>query len=56
MNAAAEFPGMGSPRPDMGRTVRMLVEGNYNIYYVPAKDGILITAVVHSKRLPANWL
>jgi toxin ParE1/3/4 len=56
VDAAAEYPDMGSPRPDIGSSVRMLVEGNYNIYYVFEKDGILVTAIVHSKRLPANWL
>jgi plasmid stabilization system protein ParE len=53
---AAEHPGIGSPRPDIGKDTRMLVEGNYNIYYVSTRDGILLTAIVHSKRLPANWL
>ncbi len=51
---AAGYPESGSPRPNIGRNVRMLVEGNYNIYYIPGKQGILITAIVHSKRLPAN--
>jgi plasmid stabilization system protein ParE len=53
---AMEYPGGGASRPDIGGNVRMLVEGNYNVYYVPAKDGIVVTAIVHSKRLPANWL
>jgi hypothetical protein len=33
----------------------MLVVRNYNIYYVARHDGIVVTAIVHSKRLPANW-
>jgi plasmid stabilization system protein ParE len=52
---AVEHPAIGSPRADIGKDTRMLAEGN-NIYYVSTKDGILITAVVHSRRLPANWL
>lgn len=47
---------MGSPHPEFGNNARMLVEGNYKIVYVPTKDGILVTAIVHSRRLPANWL
>lgn len=43
-------------RPDIASDVRMLIEGNYNIYYVQKQDGILVTAIVHAKRLPANWL
>jgi toxin ParE1/3/4 len=53
---ASEHPSMGSPHPEFGANARMLVEGNYKIVYVPAKDGILVTAIVHSRRLPANWL
>jgi toxin ParE1/3/4 len=55
IEAAAEHPGLGSPRPDIGEGVRMLVEGNYNIYYAPSAQIIVVTAIVHSKRLPANW-
>lgn len=33
----------------------MLVEGNYKIIYKPSKDGILVTTIVHTRRLPANW-
>ena len=53
---ASEHPSMGSPHPEFGKNARMLVEGNYKIVYVPAKDGILVTAIVPSRRLPANWL
>lgn len=56
IDAASDYPGIGALRPDIGKDVRMLVEGNYNIYYISTKGGILITAIVHSKRLPANWL
>jgi toxin ParE1/3/4 len=52
---AAEHPGIGSLRPSIGKDTRMLVEGNYNIYYVATEEGIVVTAIVHSKRLPANW-
>lgn len=56
IEAAAVHPGIGSPRPDLGEKARMLVEGNYKIIYVPAKSGILVTAIAHTRRDPANWL
>jgi len=56
IEAAVIHPSMGSPHPEFGNNARMLVEGNYKIVYVPTKDGILVTAIVHSRRLPANWL
>ena len=56
VKSASEYPAMSSMRPDIASDVRMLIEGNYNIYYVQKRDGILVTAIVHAKRLPANWL
>ena len=52
----SEHPSMGSPHPEYGKNARMLVEGNYKIIYVPSGNGILVTAIVHARRLPANWL
>ena len=56
IEAAVIHPGIGSPRPEYGKNARMLVEGNYKIFYIPSKNGILVTAIVHARRLPANWL
>lgn len=53
---AADNPGIGSPRPEFGDGARILVEGNYKVVYVPDNDGIRVTAIVHSRRLPSNWL
>jgi hypothetical protein len=33
----------------------MLIEGNYNIYYIQKGHSIVVTAIVHAKRHPANW-
>lgn len=56
IESAAIHPNIGAPRPELGDNVRMLVEGNYKILYVPMKNGIVVTAIVHARRLPANWL
>jgi plasmid stabilization system protein ParE len=55
LESAAMHSGIGSPRPEFGDGARMLVEGNYKMIYVPDKGGIIVTAIVHSKRHPANW-
>jgi hypothetical protein len=39
-----------------GEKASMLIEGNYKIIYVPAKNGMLVTAIAHTRRDPANWL
>jgi toxin ParE1/3/4 len=52
---ASEHPGIGSLRPDIARDARMLIEGNYNIYYIQKGHSIVVTAIVHAKRHPANW-
>jgi plasmid stabilization system protein ParE len=55
IESAALHPGIGYPRPEFGETARMLVEGNYKVVYLAGKNGILVTAIVHSKWHPANW-
>jgi toxin ParE1/3/4 len=55
IEAASVHTGLGSPRPEIGKGARMLVEGNYKVVYVPEGDGIFVTTIVHSKRHPANW-
>ena len=46
----ADFPEMGSPRPDIAPTARMLVAGNYLVLYETADDGVVIVRVVHGAR------
>lgn len=53
---AAGQPGMGSPRPELSPTARILVEGRYLAIYEPQGYGILVVAVVHGMRDPAHWL
>ena len=55
-DVAADMPGVGSPRPELSRTARILVEGRYVIIYEPMPYGILVVAVVHGMRNPENWL
>jgi toxin ParE1/3/4 len=49
-------PGIGSARPELSATARILVEGRYIVIYEPADYGIFIVAIVHGARDPANWL
>ena len=53
---AASFPEMGSARPDIAPTARLLVEGSYVILYELVPEGVLIVAIVHGMRDPARWL
>lgn len=53
---AAAQPRMGSARPELSSTARILIEGNYIIIYEPEPEGILAVAVVHGARDPARWL
>lgn len=53
---AAEHPLMGSPRPELSATARLLVEGRYVVVYEPLEDGVLVVTVVHGMRDPDAWL
>lgn len=53
---AATQPSMGAPRPELSPTARLLIEGNYVLIYEPMDYGILLVAIVHGGRNPANWL
>jgi toxin ParE1/3/4 len=53
---AAEHPLMGAARPELSDTARILVEGRYVMIYEPITAGLLLIAVVHGMRDPANWL
>ncbi|MGB3831650.1 MAG: type II toxin-antitoxin system RelE/ParE family toxin [Mesorhizobium sp.] len=56
LELAAGQPHMGSPRPELSATARILVEGNYIVIYEPMRNGILAVAVVHGARDPGLWL
>jgi len=47
-------PEMGPVRPNIGRNVRSLVQGNYSIFYRlnPKRNEALILSVWHSRRRP----
>lgn len=52
----AEHPGMGSARPELSPTARIVIHGNYIGIYEPTLYGALIVAVVHGRREPSKWL
>ena len=52
----ADHPEMGSARPELSETARILVEGRYIAIYEPAPYGTLIVAIIHGMRDPQNWL
>ncbi|OWV76632.1 plasmid stabilization protein [Rhizobium sp. R339] len=53
---AAEHPHMGSPRPELSPTARILIEGRYIAIYEPMPYGIFVVAVVYGARDVENWL
>ena len=52
----ADHPEMGSARPELSETARILVKGRYIAIYEPAPYGVLIVAIVHGMRDQQNWL
>jgi len=53
---AGQHSEMGSARPELSATARVLVEGHYIAIYEPMPYGALIVAVVHGMRDPQTWL
>ena len=53
---ASAQPNMGSPRPELSPTARLLIEGRYLIIYEPMPYGIFVAAFVHSAREIESWL
>lgn len=53
---AATQPNMGVARPELSRSARTLIEGNYILIYEPMAYGILVVAIVHGGRNPENWV
>ncbi|ESX04204.1 plasmid stabilization protein [Mesorhizobium sp. LSJC268A00] len=56
LELAAQHPKMGSARPELSATARVLVEGRYIIIYEPQPDGVIAVAIVHGMRDPDPWL
>lgn len=50
MAAAAETPGIGSPRPALRDGLRSLAVGSYLIFYEPLHGGIDVIRVLHGAR------
>lgn len=50
IDALADHPGRGVPRPQLGTGIRMLVEGNYLILYRVKAVEVLIARAVHGAR------
>jgi toxin ParE1/3/4 len=50
LDLLAEFPEMGSPRPELTPSGRILVEGNYVILYEPSGESVVIVRVLHGAR------
>ncbi len=46
----ADFPMMGTARPELGSELRSLTVGNYLIFYRPVSDGADISRVLHGSR------
>lgn len=44
------FPALGSPRPNVGRDLRLLVCGSYEIYYLVLETEVVMTRVAHGSQ------
>jgi toxin ParE1/3/4 len=53
---AADRPFMGSPRPELSSSARILIEGRYIIIYEPMPYGIYVVSIVYGARDISNWL
>jgi toxin ParE1/3/4 len=56
LELAAQHPKMGTARPELSATARLLIEGRYVVIYEPQPEGVLVVAVVHGMRDPEHWL
>ena len=50
MDTLADFPDRGTARPEIGRGVRILTEGNYLIFYRADPSEVFVMRVVHGAR------
>ncbi|QPC94288.1 type II toxin-antitoxin system RelE/ParE family toxin [Mesorhizobium sp. INR15] len=56
LELATQHPRMGTARPELSATARVLIEGRYIVIYEAIPDGILVVAIVHGMRDPEHWL
>ena len=56
LDLAAQHPKIGTARPELSATARVLIEGRYIVIYEPQPDGVLAVAIVHGMRDPEHWL
>ncbi|MER9327265.1 type II toxin-antitoxin system RelE/ParE family toxin [Mesorhizobium sp. M0488] len=56
LELAAQHPKMGTARPELSVTARVLIEGRYIVIYEPQPEGVLVVAIVHGMRDPEHWL
>ena len=50
IGSLADFPERGAARPEIGKGVRILVEGNHLILYRASATGVEVMRVVHGAR------
>ena len=50
MDLLKTSPGMGAPRFETRRGLRMVLHGDYLVLYTPKRDHILVVRVVHGAR------
>ncbi|WP_352735763.1 type II toxin-antitoxin system RelE/ParE family toxin [Mesorhizobium sp. M0460] len=56
LELTAQHPKMGTARPELSPTARVLIEGRYIVIYEPQPEGVLVVAIVHGMRDPEHWL
>jgi toxin ParE1/3/4 len=56
LELAAQHSKMGTARPELSATARVLIEGRYIVIYEPQSDGVLVVAIVHGMRDQEHWL
>ncbi len=50
IDSLADFPERGTERPDLGRGIRLLIEGRYLILYQIERTSVLVARVVYGAR------
>jgi toxin ParE1/3/4 len=50
IRVAAEFPMMGTARPELSETARIVIAGNYIVIYEPLAAGLKVVSIVHGAR------
>lgn len=56
IDSLADFPERGVLRPEIGKGIRILIEGNYLILYGMRLGGVEVVRVVHGARELRNLL